>query len=349
MPTEQRILVNDKIDYHSIAKKYPWIAQKDQQMILSPDCDGFLCGLLLSTYLNWKVVGYYDGKIAILKKGTKTKKCVFLDMDIFRKNIRSIGHHMVLYNKNSVPPNWNNYSNCIQLNNLRNFDYRHDFQRKYPFGTIHFLLGLLQSQNIIKSLPSTAMYPLLFADGLWTVFFDYTENSLDWIDYLRINESTHILNSIFCGNHSFYQVMQGINTFLRVRDSFNAIGTYTNGTFVSRAVRRSGHNLRISNQNGYPINLVQNGHLYNIHTSELKRVLGFINRLAKDTEWSYIPSHWTWAGFELYKFSKADFSNNKIKLNDANFQNIIRQNPISWAMGGQSNMEYTLETPDKLP
>ncbi|MBI2653060.1 hypothetical protein HYX00_06345 [Candidatus Woesearchaeota archaeon] len=270
MPIQQQKLRSDKINYETIAERYSWITQRNQNIVLSPDCDGFLCGLLFSKFLNWKIVGYYDGKILLLKKGLEANQCMFLDVDIFRPNIKSIGHHMVLYNKNEVPSNWNNYSNCIQLNNLRNFDYKHDFQRKYPFGTIHFLLGLLQNQKIINSLSYNAMYPLLFADGLWTVFFDYTENSLDWIDFLKINENSHILNSVFCGSHSFYEVMQGINSYLRIRDSFNAVGVYLNDIFHSKVIKRSGHRLIISNTRGVPVNLIQNG-MFLIYT-KLKKI-----------------------------------------------------------------------------
>ncbi|WP_181180242.1 hypothetical protein [Candidatus Thermokryptus mobilis] len=31
------------------------------KVIISPDVDGFLCGLLVSYYLDWEIVGFYDG------------------------------------------------------------------------------------------------------------------------------------------------------------------------------------------------------------------------------------------------------------------------------------------------
>ncbi len=110
------------INYLEIAERHSWITQRDQNVILSPDSDGFLCGLVYSHLLNWKIVGYYDGKVLLLKNGLRVEQCVFLDVEIFRSNLKSVGHHMVLYNKSSVPTNWNNFSNSIQLNNLRNFD-----------------------------------------------------------------------------------------------------------------------------------------------------------------------------------------------------------------------------------
>ena len=93
------------IDYSAISKKFPWIVERDRKCIIGPDTDGILCGLFMSAFFNWEVVGYYDGKDLALRKKIKPSDCVFLDMEIFRKNCKSIGQHMVLYNKNSVPTN----------------------------------------------------------------------------------------------------------------------------------------------------------------------------------------------------------------------------------------------------
>ncbi|OHA07836.1 MAG: hypothetical protein A3I44_01990 [Candidatus Sungbacteria bacterium RIFCSPLOWO2_02_FULL_51_17] len=87
---------DDVIDYAAVIKKYPWLVQKDQNCILSPDSDGLLCGLFTSHYLNWKIRGFYDGKVMLLEKGFNVKDCIFLDMEIFRKGIRSVGQHMVM-------------------------------------------------------------------------------------------------------------------------------------------------------------------------------------------------------------------------------------------------------------
>ncbi len=134
-----------------------------------------LSALLYLNYFDVEVVGYYDGKVMLSKENVDPKDCLFLDMDVYNKNIKSIGHHMVCYNKNKLPNNWYNYDNCIQINNLRNFDKTKDFQRKYPFATIHFLFALLSN----------------------------------------VKEKYNILNPIFCGNHSFLTIMEKINDFLR--------------------------------------------------------------------------------------------------------------------------------------
>jgi len=90
----------DQIHYEEIIKNYPWIIKKGQNCILSPDSDGLLCGLFMLAYLDWEIKGFYDGKIMLLDKDTPVKDCVFLDMEIFREEIKSVGHHMMQFNKN---------------------------------------------------------------------------------------------------------------------------------------------------------------------------------------------------------------------------------------------------------
>src|SRR3989344_2312963 len=154
MPSRiQRLLEgrDNKIDYDKLIEKFPFIIEKDINCILSPDSDGLLCGLLMSDFLNWKIKGFYDGKMLILENGVSAKDCVFLDMEIFRKDIKSFGHHMLLLNKNSKPLSWVNFKNCIQPNNLREYDGLHDFRLKCPLATIHMLLGILGHKFNIKT------------------------------------------------------------------------------------------------------------------------------------------------------------------------------------------------------
>ena len=331
-----------------IIKKYPWIVEKGQKYILSPDSDGFLCGLLVTNYLGGEIVGFYDGKIALVKKGINTKDCIFIDVDINRTKIKSVGHHMVTYNKRLTHTNIN-YSNCIQPNILRNFDGKNDFQKKYPFATIHLLLGIFQEENLINKLPKDAIWPLLFTDGVWNNLFGYTENCIEWINYLGIDSKDHILNTLFCSNHySFYEIMLGLNDFLRMRDNFNASGYFiTNGVYLDGGRnKRTGDKLKISNPSGEPINLVKNNSLVDIHNKEKIRLEGFVSSMAKYVSWPYQADRWCWSGFTLLQFSKGDFS--KTALSNQTFISLMDKNPLSMAMTSGADIEFTLENPDKL-
>lgn len=344
----KKINQTERIDYSGIIKKHPWITQKNQKYILSPDSDGFLCALLLTNYLGGEVVGYYDGKIALIADGISAKDCIFIDIDINRDQIKSIGHHMVSYNKKIIHKNFN-YSNCIQPNILRNFDGRNDFQSKYPFGTVHLLLGILQYAGIVKELPQNAIWPLLFTDGVWNNLFGYTENCIDWINYLSISDKEHILNRAFCSSHySFYEIMLGLNDFLRMRDDFNAKGFCNESGLYEEGGRnkRTGDKLKISNSKGEPINLVRDGKRYSIHKEERIRIEGFINSMSKYLEWPHHPDRWVWNNLNLFKFSKDDFS--KDVLNNQTFTDLMNKKPLSMAITSGINIEYTLETPAKL-
>ncbi len=329
------------ISYEKIISEHTWIVEQRQHCILSPDSDGFICGLFMTVLLNWEVSGFYDGKILLIRNGLSPEQCIFLDMDVNRPDIRSMGHHMVLYNKRITHPNFT-YQNCIQPNLLRLFDGKKDFQRKYPFGTSHLLLGILQHARVIKSLPKEAIWPLLFTDGIWNNLFGYTENCLDWINFLQIStQSSHILHYCFCSNpYNIYQIMTGINDFLRLRDSFNAKGSYENREYKKRKTTRTGDKLRISDSKGRNINLLNTGNLYQIHEHEKRRIVDFIMKLAEYFELKYIKELWPWDTFSLIKMVKGDFS--KSKLNNRTFLLLMERNPFSLAMTSGGNIEYTL-------
>jgi len=334
-----------EVNYLEIIDHHPWVVKERQDCILSPDSDGFLCGLLFAHFLNWKVVGYYDGKIMVLKEGLKAGECVFLDMDVYRRNIKSVGQHMVLYNKRNIPLNWKNFSNCVQLNNLRNFDAKQDFQRKYPFATVHFLLGLLHAKGIIATLSELAIWPLLFTDGVCNNLFGYPENCLDWLTYLGMSEPTNILYPVFYGHHNMTSIMQGISDFFSIRDRYNAQGQFINGSYVPRGYKRSGHELRISNTRGEPINLVSHGSVFHIHETEKVRVEGFIKELGKYAGWAYKQEDWPWVDLKLCRFSKRSLE----RLNTATYNELLRKRvPLSFVIRSGAICEFTLEEPDTI-
>ena len=309
--------------------------KRGQNCILSPDSDGLLCGLFMSTYLDWRIKGFYDGKVMLLDKNTSVKDCVFLDMEVFRKDIKSIGHHMVQFNKKKKPSNWDNYKDCIQPNNLRDYDGYNDFRLKYPLATIHLLLGIIGSKIKFK-IPETALCALFFTDGTFNVLFKYPENVLNWLNYLRANEESSPLKDIFENEkYSVFSLMKAMDEFFRKRDEISI-------------VKERGDRLRISEANGSSVNIEKQNDFYKIISEAKERIEKFINILSDLTSWKYNQNSWTWDGFRLYKFTKGDFTGNKISLNNKTFEELLSKNPLTWAMTNGQNIEYTLENPDKL-
>jgi hypothetical protein len=337
MPKIQELLLNkiDQIDYKRIVIEYPWIVERDRNCVLSPDSDGLLCGLLMAFYFGWKIKGFYDGKVLLLDSNTPAKDCVFLDMEVYRRDIKSVGHHMVLFNKKQKPASWCNYDNCIQLNNLRNYDGYRDFRLKYPLATTHFLIGVLGSALGIK-IPETAICPLLFTDGTFNVLFKYPENVLNWLSYLRANEPSIPLKYIFENDkYSVFTLMKTMDDFFRKRDEISV-------------KNERGDRLRISKTDGSPTNIEARDSFYMINAEAKNRIGKFINILSDLTTWKYNQDDWTWSNLKLYKFSKGDFAGKKIRLNNKTFSELLLKNPLSWAMTSGQNIEYTLEEPDTL-
>ncbi|MBN2094709.1 MAG: hypothetical protein JW727_01550 [Candidatus Aenigmarchaeota archaeon] len=327
---------NEKIDYDKLITDYPWIVENGHSCVLSPDSDGLLCGLLMSDFLDWKIKGFYDGKIMLLENGTSAKDCIYLDMEIFRKYIRSFGHHMVRFNKRECPVNWDNFRNCIQPNNLRNYDGLHDFRVKYPLGTIHMLLGILGHRFKI-SVPETATAPLLFTDGTFNVLFKYPENVLNWLAYLRADEPESPLKTVFMNEKcTVHALMQEMDKFFRERDNLSVHN-------------ERGDRMRISLKDGSPFNIELEDKTANLSKEAVERIIKFIQLLSKYTGWNFKESAWTWEGFSLYKFTKRDFSRDGLSVNGKNFKGLMEKEPLSWAMTSGQNIEYTLENPSKLP
>lgn len=325
----------EQIDYEEIVKKYPWIIKQGQNCILSPDSDGLLCGLFMSTYLNWKIRGFYDGKVMLLDKNTSVKNCIFLDMEVFRKDIKSVGHHMVQFNKKRKPSDWANYQNCIQPNNLRDYDGYNDFRLKYPLATIHLLIGILGSKIKFR-IPKSAICPLFFTDGTFNVLFKYPENVLNWLNYLRAHEKWNPLKDVFENEkYSVFSLMKAMDEFFIRRDEISVIN-------------ERGDRLRISETDGSPINIVKNNNFYKINPGAKGRIEKFIRILSNLTGWEYNKNNWSWGNFKLYKFTKGDLSGKGIRLNNKNFENLLSKKPLTWAMTSGQNVEYTLEKPSKL-
>lgn len=328
---EDLVDINGKIIYDNILKKYSWIVKENQKCILSPDSDGLLCGLLMSKFFNWSIVGYYDGKVLVLKKDESVKDCIFLDMEIFRNYVKSLGHHMVLYNKRQVSPKWFNFDNCIQPNNIRGYDAKTSFNLKYPLGSIHLLLGIVGHKKKIE-IKKEAICPLLYTDGTFKNLFNYPDNCLSWLNFLCAEEKESPLKTIFFNDHYTTSSLM-----IALRDFFERLRQINDG---SRGVDK----IKISNSSGEPINLVKNKDLFSISQEQKETADKFLNVLSELTGWDYQKERWTFDNFSVYKFSKGS-----VKPSNQRFNELIEKNPLSWAMTSTLAIEYTLEEPSKLP
>lgn len=332
----------EKIDYDRLLANFPWITERNRNCVLSPDSDGLLCGLFMSKYRGWRIVGFYDDKIGVINKKDISNDLVFLDGEIFREKAKSMGHHMVRLNKNQ-PVDFSNFQNCIQPNLLRNYDGKHDFRLKYPLATIHMLISIIAYDDMKHnkkgiSLTKDAIAPLFFTDGVFKILFSYPENVLNWLSYLRVNEDWNPLKSIFENEYySVFNTMTIMNDFFRKRDS------------ISEGKER-GDRLKISGKDGTPCNIEGIGKdTVFINKSAVARAIAFLNLLGNTSGFTYNKSFWDcWENLLYYKFTKEDFKKHGWTLTNKNFEAFLSLAPLSWAMTSGDNIEFTLEKPQKF-
>ncbi len=327
-----------------IIEIYPWITEENQKLIISPDSDGFLSALLMMNYFNAEVVGYYDCKVMLCDKDIDPRECTFVDLDIFCRDIKSVGHHMVCFNKNRKPDNWFHYDNCIQLNNLREFDCQHNFQQKYPFATIHFLLSLLETVKNIE-ISQEAVVPLLFSDGVCNNLFGYPENCLEWFQWLGADNRDSLLHDVFFKEISFSTVMARVSDFFKARDRFNSTCyfDFNEGRLKDKNRSRSGHHMIISLSDGTPANIIRNRNdSYYILEQEKQRTLGFIELLAGLMGWETLSEKWKFTDLKLYKFKKESMSDKSaIRFNQNNYKAMVESDCFSMAITAGTTIEYT--------
>ncbi len=161
-----------KIKRSHIIKKFPWIVKKNQQYIISASYDGLICAAFLKHFLNWELVGYYNFENLWISKKAKNNKnnIIWIDLNILPIKGRAIGGHIVAYN-NQIPKGFDTSCNPNTLIRLS----EKDFQYKYPFSTIVFLMWLHNKYVVEK-----AKFTLFHSDDVWLKYQKYNSNCKLW-------------------------------------------------------------------------------------------------------------------------------------------------------------------------
>ena len=311
------MLISDaKTIQSAISGKYPWAQEKDRDCILSPDCDGFLCGLYMSHFFGWKIKGYYDGRALFVEKNTDPAKCVFLDMEIWRPDVQSIGQHMLYLNVNRPPQKEVeiNFCNCLSPNNIRRFDFNSRFMQKYPLGTIHLLLAILPQNDLL--ITESGYAPLFYVDGTFKNLLNYPENCLDWLCFL--DAENNALNDLFYGKYPFSRLMSVMCDFFKL---------------IQSSSRRRLDKLPLVAKDG-TVN-IENGA---IPKTQKEVTELFLRKMGEMIGWTYQSNYWQWDNYNHYVFDKKS-----IKPTLGRFKNIIEDNPLSWAIISRESVEYTID------
>lgn len=165
----------------------PWlqriINKEGCPIVIGADLDGWLSALLLTQH-GCVVEGVYNNRQLALKQGTYGKDHIFIDFDVARQNVISVGHHITSLSQK------NNSSNLyhpqgLQINEIYGV-YKHDkdddkknFPYKYPFSTVLYLMYLLD-YNLMEMEP-WQRFLILQADGVLNNNSRYPHSVDHWI------------------------------------------------------------------------------------------------------------------------------------------------------------------------
>ena len=165
-------------DTKQIFKDYPWLLKKKLPMIISSNYDGLICASFLHHYLDWNLVGYYNHEsLWISEQAINQKKdIIWVDLNILPKQGKAIGGHIVSVD-GFIPKGFETSCNPNILNRLTSYN----FNSKFPFSTLIFLLWLYQV-NIAKNDFSKLL--ILNSDAAWLKWQNYNNNCKKWVSKL---------------------------------------------------------------------------------------------------------------------------------------------------------------------
>lgn len=300
--------MREKLDYKRLIKEQDWLCQRSLLTVVSPDFDGLLCALMMIVHLDWKLCGFYDGKILALDRTiSHIRELVFLDMEIYRSSVCSVGNHLLQYNSR-IP--LTNFQQSVNPNLLRGITAK-EFERKYPFGTSHFLLALLAvihpNLQVLQTRNTQAI--LLYPDGTHQVLLNYRGNVIDWLDWLGVKKFQNSAKAIFqsLATMTLSDVVHGLD-------------------WLSGKLREIGFKRKDDPCKFDPTN----HHEY---------------EKAKDL-WQFLQQVTEWQATSLPQINwKEQFVAESIALNLRNYQQVLDQNPLSFALTSRTKkqgLQYTL-------
>ena len=216
--------------------------KKNKNIVINTDIDGFLCGMVLQKYYGCKVVGFSNSRetVWLTPDVTDIDAPIYIDLYVARPDVICIEQHIIAFDRThheeikafgtKINPN---------LERERTFvgDMQSDYYHKYPFGTIHYLIALMEREGVKVELPnlgqpwSVKAYDTKYGtvkscagqiilradDALYSTLSPYRENALDWWRWLdpkkqydSIQNFTHYINICEIGKARQYKDEVGV-------------------------------------------------------------------------------------------------------------------------------------------
>ena len=150
-----------------------------KNLIISPDMDGFMSAKLINKYNGSKVVGAYDKNILTLADGINPEECLFVDCDMNRQELVSIGNHMRLLSDGMSVESFNpNVHFGVTT-----------YTDKFPYATC-FLI------TFATEVPTSDLDKnrMAYADSTYKNLINYGPNMRNWSTRMYHNEVERILH-----------------------------------------------------------------------------------------------------------------------------------------------------------
>jgi hypothetical protein len=196
-----------------------------RSFVVSPDVDGLICGsMLLEKFPDAVCIGSYDSQHVLHFDGASSREieaALWIDLDVIHPEIKCVGQHLILHDKNDLLPrrNPNSFNPNVYFtqDHARSFKGSAPGRDKYPFGTVHFLRWALQIP--LPARRSNGWSVLAHADGSWKTAVDYRMNAQIWYeDMLPGDELIQDLLNGYTGDES------SLNTHIGIVNELARIG-----------------------------------------------------------------------------------------------------------------------------
>lgn len=172
-----------KLSFADYLERHSWLTNRGHLCIASPDIDGLLCALITGAILDWKWVGFHDGKKIVFWTDPQQNlwpNAVFLDFEVLRPDVRSVGNHLLTFDKSDAARLEKSCPGLMNPNLRRGIHFDTDFARKYPFGTLLILYSAFAFRGLTEPDPRH-LAALYYPDSGLEKAMIYKDNALDWL------------------------------------------------------------------------------------------------------------------------------------------------------------------------
>lgn len=199
-------------------RKIKELFEKNKNIVINSDIDGFLCGMILQKYFGCRVVGFSDSRdtVWLAPEVSDIDAPVYIDLYVARPDVVCIDQHIIAYDcnhHNTILGYGTKFNPNLERKRTFVGDMGSGYSHKYPFGTVHYLIALMGREGINVGLPdlfqvhytaqwndasqiisATLGHVILRADdALYSTLRPYRENALDWWNWL---DPTHAIPAL---------------------------------------------------------------------------------------------------------------------------------------------------------